>query len=413
VRRIVFVLLLAAVVWLGQVQLRRWGVFGPGTGGPGTGPGSGFPGATGAGATTSAQPVMHDLVLKPASQPAAQAGGQGTAAEAAQLDQRVARLAAAIAAREAGGIAEGLAFLADAQGSGVDGHLQDRVGAALSTAAAGTKSGNELLDQLGTNNAFVHTKEGRKLAAEVLKRAAGEAPEQAATTLTRLVELAMRGPIEKGDAEARTAVDTIYGALKVAVQRTTLNPAYLSHARQHKVESGQVLATIAKTYSRETKIPIEAMTLALVNQIRDPRYLRAGTVIKIPLDPVKTVIEKRSFLMAVYVGETIVRLYWIAHGKDSCTPEATFTIGEKQEKPDWFDSHKGKQIPYGHPDNPLGDYFVSFKHEIHRGLGAHGTTEPDSIGTMASRGCIRLRDEDVKEFFQIVPRASVVDIRAD
>ena len=149
-----------------------------------------------------------------------------------------------------------------------------------------------------------------------------------------------------------------------------------------------------------------------MNRISDPRTLRAGTVLKIPTQAVHTVVEKRSFLMAVYLGDVIVRLYWISHGKDNCTPETTFTIGDKQEKPDWFDSEKGKLIPYGHPDNPLGDFFVRFNHEAHRGFGAHGTIEPESIGTMASRGCVRMRDEDVREFFRIIPRGSKVVVRA-
>ena len=36
------------------------------------------------------------------------------------------------------------------------------------------------------------------------------------------------------------------------------------------------------------------------------------------------------------------------------------------------------------------------------GIGIHGTHDPASIGTMASEGCIRLRDQDVAELKEII-----------
>ena len=46
------------------------------------------------------------------------------------------------------------------------------------------------------------------------------------------------------------------------------------------------------------------------------------------------------------------------------------------------------------------------------GFGAHGTPEPESIGTMASAGCIRMLDADIAEYFQFVPRGSKVVVRS-
>ena len=92
-------------------------------------------------------------------------------------------------------------------------------------------------------------------------------------------------------------------------------------------------------------------------------------------------------------------------------PVAATEVGEKRAKPDWYVD--GRVIPYGHPDNVLGEYFVKFEHRSFTGFGAHGTAEPDSIGPMASKGCLRLRDHDIAEYFQIVPRGSEVEIRAN
>ncbi|MFC5406278.1 L,D-transpeptidase family protein [Cohnella soli] len=42
--------------------------------------------------------------------------------------------------------------------------------------------------------------------------------------------------------------------------------------------------------------------------------------------------------------------------------------------------------------------------------GIHGTNKPDSIGKHLSHGCIRMRNKDVKELFEIIPIGTVVTI---
>ena len=133
-------------------------------------------------------------------------------------------------------------------------------------------------------------------------------------------------------------------------------------------------------------------------------------MLRIPVEELHTVIVKRSFLMAVYLGPAILRLYWIAHGMEGHdTPETTFVVGAKIERPDWH--FEGRIIPFGDPQNPLGTHFVKFRHESYTGFGVHGTFEPRSICTRASLGCIRLSAEDIGEFFGIVPRGTRIEVR--
>ncbi|KAB3530498.1 L,D-transpeptidase family protein, partial [Alkaliphilus pronyensis] len=47
------------------------------------------------------------------------------------------------------------------------------------------------------------------------------------------------------------------------------------------------------------------------------------------------------------------------------------------------------------------------------GYGIHGTDTPESIGTAASRGCIRMYNEDVEELYDIVPLGTPVRITGD
>ena len=262
---------------------------------------------------------------------------------------------------------------------------------------------------LGANNSFLHSPEGRRAAEAVLAEARNEDAPDARLGLTRLIEAGMRGNLRNEDRDARAALDAAYRELRPALLQTVLSPAWLAGARTHTVASGETLDAIARKL-RKQGVPVESGTLMALNRIGDPRKIRAGQKLKVPVEPISTVVEKRSFCMAVYVGSDLIRLYRVAHGREGRTPEAEFTIGVKKEHPDWYSD--GRRIPYGHPDNVLGDYWVEWRHESLTGFGAHGTSEPDSIGTMASAGCIRMSDADIEDYFRIVPRGSRVIVRS-
>ena len=44
-------------------------------------------------------------------------------------------------------------------------------------------------------------------------------------------------------------------------------------------------------------------------------------------------------------------------------------------------------------------------------MGIHGTHDPQSIGTDASEGCIRLHNEDLQELRSVVKVGTVVEIK--
>lgn len=265
-----------------------------------------------------------------------------------------------------------------------------------------------MLEMLGGRNAFLFSEIGRRIGERALAAAAAQRPWRAVRFLTRLAEACMNGPISAEDHAAREFVGRLRSRLEAVLRRTVLDPADHTRARTYRVRPGDVLDRIARRFRREG-LAVEAGTIAFFNRIDDPRRLRPNTTLKIPIDPMRVVIRKDSFLMAVYAGDLIVRLYWVGHGQEDSTPEATFRIGAKRKHPPWY--AKGRVVPYGHPDNPLGDYFVKFDHPSYTGFGAHGTSEPESIGRRSSRGCIRLADADIEEFFRVVPRGAEVVIR--
>lgn len=66
-------------------------------------------------------------------------------------------------------------------------------------------------------------------------------------------------------------------------------------------------------------------------------------------------------------------------------------------------------VPYGDPGNPLGTRWIAW--DGRQGFGFHGTWSPETVGTAASDGCIRLRNEDVERLFEILPQGAEIDVR--
>ncbi len=130
---------------------------------------------------------------------------------------------------------------------------------------------------------------------------------------------------------------------------------------------------------------------------------RPGTII------VKT--RERALYLVLDGGEALK--YGVAVGKAGFSWSGTARIGNKVEWPNWTPPEEmierrpdlaeyAEGMPGG-PDNPLGAralYLYKGKRDtLYR---IHGTNEPDSIGTAASSGCIRMLNEEVIDLYDRV-----------
>lgn len=302
---------------------------------------------------------------------------------------------------------EGASFVALATAKGPE---RDALAAALHRRIRGAPSIDAALAVLGPDNSFVHSQEGRAAVEELADRIVAGEPWPAVRASSRLLEMAASGPIAAGQAEARSCLDRIRQRHDPLVRRTVFDPTDLTGARRYEIRAGENLTTIARSLSKSLGTPFHPGTLQLVNRIDNPNVIRPGQLIKVPVEPIRSVIWKGAFLVTVHVGDVIVRTYPCAHGKPGHeTPETWFTIGPTTENPDWH--YGGEVIAFGDPRNPLGSHFVQFQHESYSGFGIHGTNEPESIGTLASLGCIRLGVREIAEFASFVPRGSRVEVR--
>jgi lipoprotein-anchoring transpeptidase ErfK/SrfK len=110
-------------------------------------------------------------------------------------------------------------------------------------------------------------------------------------------------------------------------------------------------------------------------------------------------------VLTVRSGEEVLATYDVAVGKDThATPTGTFHIRRVIWNPSWTPPNapwaRGKKPKKpGDPNNPMGrvkiffaepDYFI------------HGTNQEESIGSAASHGCIRMRNDDAIALAKLV-----------
>jgi lipoprotein-anchoring transpeptidase ErfK/SrfK len=104
----------------------------------------------------------------------------------------------------------------------------------------------------------------------------------------------------------------------------------------------------------------------------------------------------------------VVKVYPVAVGKPSTpSPIGALHIASHVVNPSY--SHEGKVVKPG-PSNPVGTRWMSLGY---KGYGLHGTNHPESIGHAASHGCIRMRNQDVEELFELVRVGDEVDLIAE
>jgi L,D-transpeptidase ErfK/SrfK len=112
--------------------------------------------------------------------------------------------------------------------------------------------------------------------------------------------------------------------------------------------------------------------------------------------------------LAVLEGDHVIRIFETAVGAPkSPSPTGTFQIVNHIADPTWYGP--GKIVAPG-KCNPLGTRWMGLSR---RGYGIHGTNRPDSIGHNASHGCIRMRNREVEQLFQMVAVGDQVELHGE
>ena len=112
--------------------------------------------------------------------------------------------------------------------------------------------------------------------------------------------------------------------------------------------------------------------------------------------------------LALVENGRVLKIYRVAVGAQiSPSPSGEFKITQRLVEPTYY--APGVVIPPG-KDNPLGTRWLGLNQ---KGYGIHGTNQPGSVGRRSSHGCIRMRNRDMEELFELVRAGDVVELHAD
>jgi len=125
--------------------------------------------------------------------------------------------------------------------------------------------------------------------------------------------------------------------------------------------------------------------------------------------PVATTLRLQADLaertLYVWAGDSLLHLFPVAVGKTGhATPTGSFTIDRVIWNPDWVPPDakwaRGKRARGpADADNPMQAVKLFFREPDYY---IHGTNRPETVGSAASHGCLRMRPEDAAELARLV-----------
>jgi len=180
--------------------------------------------------------------------------------------------------------------------------------------------------------------------------------------------------------------------------RLLFSPTLTAESKLYEIKQGDTLNGIAKEFHTTTDLIKKSNNLS-------GDTIVPGRKLKVWIAPFSILVDKSQNTLTLKAGEEIIKTYTVSTGKDNSTPTGTFKITDRLVNPTWF--KEGKVVPAGDPENILGTRWLGFNLA---GYGIHGTTEPQSLGTQVTQGCVRMSNSDVEELYTIIPTGTEVTI---
>ena len=180
---------------------------------------------------------------------------------------------------------------------------------------------------------------------------------------------------------------------------------------EYTVGPGDLLSKIVQ--KEQLYIPygfLERVNATTANRIR------VGQTLKTVKGPIHAVVSKSHFEMDLYLqalpgkpGSMYLTTYKVGLGEDSSTPTGLWevTLHSKLKNPEWTNPRTSEVYKADDPKNPLGERWLGLTGIAGDAIGQpsygiHGTIFPETIGTNASMGCIRLVHDDIVEVYDML-----------
>ena len=205
---------------------------------------------------------------------------------------------------------------------------------------------------------------------------------------------------------SRPAIERLVARVERGVNRkpqdARLNFPSLSRVKE---KNGRQVRTVEleRRLRHALTVPTAERVVQVSVEVTKPKVTRAELADKYPR---LLVVDRGGFRLSYYRKLKLVKGYTIAIGQVGYdTPAGMYSIQNKAVNPawhvpnsSWAGSLAGRVIPPG-PENPIKARWMG----IYDGAGIHGTDQLGSLGTAASRGCIRMSIPDVTELYDKVP----------
>ncbi len=188
-----------------------------------------------------------------------------------------------------------------------------------------------------------------------------------------------------------------------------LSPRVSEFAQRYEIQLGDNLISIAARFDTTVYL------LKAMNDIGE--QLRDGMRITVPKPGgVRLVVNKSDKHLYVYsrmegTEDKFIKRYLVGVAKyEERTPTGIYVVYDKMIDPVWYPPDGGV-IPAGDPRNALGTRWMGFRQDgKDTSLGIHGNNDPETIGTDASAGCIRMHNAEVEELFMLARVGTEVEI---
>jgi lipoprotein-anchoring transpeptidase ErfK/SrfK len=196
-------------------------------------------------------------------------------------------------------------------------------------------------------------------------------------------------------AEVAAEIDRDPVDASVEPSPTSLNLVDASNGRAVRTDElrERVERAVQSADGRVVKAPVQRVEPEVTKDQLADRY------------PTYLTVDRASFSLRLWKNLELEKEYRIAVGQAGYdTPAGVYDVQNKAVNPawhvpnsDWAGELAGRVIPPG-PDNPIKARWMG----IYDGAGIHGTDQLGSLGSAASRGCIRMAIPEVEELYERV-----------
>lgn len=167
----------------------------------------------------------------------------------------------------------------------------------------------------------------------------------------------------------------------------------------YEIKRGDTLAGIASGF--KTTVGLIKASNGLKTNLILP-----GKILKVNNASFSILVDRTANTLSLKnSGGEIVKTYAVSTGENFSTPTGEFKIEEKLISPVWY--KVGAIVEPDSPEYELGSRWMGLSVE---GYGIYGTNDATTIGKHITKGCIRMKNDDVTELFIIVPTGTEVTI---